>query len=582
MLVSRTWIALLFAALLCPQILGDSPNIDKSETKIENSNASSATLELARETMEYWESEIARQPVWHQSNSPSEKNYFDNWSTIDLNKSIEMEEAEGKPWLRFLLMRKLAAQGRWDDLVKVGGRFKKGAYDIQKFWARIAEQGVAINDIEVVQLAGEQIEANAMFEQGLVGAPKHPTLQLAVGRFFVAASRLELLHNMPLDDQKQHKVNLAINELWQASDSFSPVNGGLGMLLNHHTVGRDYTALESWNEANPGHIDGLAREAAKDVEPLVGILDKSVYWHHSLELPNMGKTIVTPWILRQLNQKRFEVVLTYLSFAKGNALDRARLLAIVAQHLESSDQDKAKTVRELADFLLTQTAKQLDETSNWLRVEAMAEVATAFDVADLSRGKQLAIDSAKSFCLLASEKEYNYDSLTAVLFAASNCGLKRADLPQEFLVYANKLGFHNRILSNYPLYTRGVTRNTDVSDIVIVRKENDRYEEHQKYHELVKQKDWPAVIEEIKKLAEGNDAWVSSYPETGAESVNDLGLKATLEWTRKISSPQIRFSTEMGAVEEAVRPMRKSLPAYRDTNSPEAIVPTLRWPKVDC
>ena len=558
-------------------------DLDGSRKANAGHSVSAATLELARETLNRWESRLG-QTDWYKDDAAAKKRFLSNWTSLDSRKAIELEKAYSDYRLSLMLMRRLAANKQWDDVVEVSSRQPKGAQQVQVFWSRVAEAAVADNELRILELAGQQVEANATFESGSIGAPKIPTLELSGARFFVAASRLELYRGLPND---QKRVQTAIRELWQAAGDFSPLRTGF-ISSNHYESGPQYAALESWNESetklnwiNPASSKGLGAQ----IRPFIW---KNIYWPTRLKVPSLELELVNAWYLRQLELDRRDVALSYLALAEGSSLHRARMLAIAVPYLRA---EAKQTAIDLALKWLHESPPAAapkvpvdDNDTVWLKIETQAEIAaTLKQLGDDQAGKELALDAVRDFALVATTKHFGYDAFSAAYRAAAMNGLSRDDLPKTVIDISKRfLGFHNnRTVDAYPLHTRGIRRITDLSGIKL-QPTPYRYPEHKKYYDLIAAKKWPETVKEIDRLAKGNLAWQTSWPTTGAKSVQDLGLEKTLEWTKGIKNEEARFDVEMGAIQEALRPIYKSLPQYRDSNTPSTIAPTIQFPTRGC
>ena len=546
-------------------------------------------LELARQQLSYWDNSFAESPSWFDKSLQSKKQFLENWSTLDLDKAMELDRAYSNYRLRLLVMRKLAAHKRWDALAQVSALNPKGAKYVHQFWAQVAELGVAENDLEMIELAGQQVEANAIYEKGSLGAPRRPVLSLRGARFFVAAARLEFYRNQPEEDERSQNEKLGLNELWNVAGGFSPLNSGFGVWVGHHESAPKYSALESWQKLdrelawmNPAKDPKLAKS-------IQSLTDSFVYWPQNVSLPRLEDDLSGAWFLRQLEQGRQDVALRYLAIADGSLLDRTCFLAIATPYLgETRDKQAIEWAlqclkKSTGQIPPTDPATPLTSNSKfWLRLEAQAEIASSLKQIGDERGRALALDAVRDFALIANRENLGYNAMTATLRAAALNGLTRSELPESFLdLIDHRLGFHNQIVNQYRLFGRGIYRTVDLSGILQM-KEPYRYPQHQEYYRLLEAKKWPEVVFEIEKLAEGNRAWRTSWPKTGARSAAVQGLEKTLQWTREIKNEEARFSVEMGAIEEALKPMRKSIPKYRDTSSPHTIAPSITFPTRGC
>lgn len=540
-----------------------------------------ADRDLARQTMDRWKSELARDATWFEKELNLRKMNRDIWSTIDLEEAIRQEA--GGSVASIDLLEKLAAAGRGDEVVRFSGGDKKGSYQLHRFWARVAEYGLAQNDMKIIELAGIQVEANASFDAGFAGSPPRPSRNLLGARFMVAAARLELLRGRG-DDWVRHKdVIRAADDLWRIAGAFTPQRGALVGVPDSISPLLHYAALESWGAYGSYPVFQNAYQPLLDETRLKRlheiVAEAKLGW--PVRLPKLDDSVVTPWLQRQVHQRRHLVALTYLARAKGAAADRARLLAIVAAGLHETNPDQARVCREIAQALLDPEA--IPNQNEWLRIEANAEIALAHHAAGVPHAAREIADQAvgEIGSLIASKparETINYDSISVVLCAAANVGYTRSELPAELLLRVDRLGFYGVAKEANPIRIHGIDRITDISRIA---KPVIPPEKPTTYQTLVEQKDWPAAVDEAARLAAGNSAWNSSHPELGAKSCRDLGLEGTLQWTTTIENHKVRMMVELGAIREAIKPDRRTLPR-RLWQTPSTIAPGLNAFPIGC
>ncbi len=514
---------------------------------------------------------------------------------------------------------------RFADILRVAKRNEPNrTWYLLRFWPRVAEFGASYGDAEMVEFAAAQFEDLATRIPLKQAAPPLPSLDVRAGRFFIAAARLESLRNnsevlQPKNEKLRKQIWAAAGDLWHAANAFGPFDLSLGMpSVRHWESCPDYAALEMWNvrEAPRGweleHIEQNRPQMGKQLDTLLEIVDLRYYWPR-VALPELGAPVVTPWVHRQVHMGRHDVAIAYLAKASGDPLDRARLLAVIAQGLAKSDVAKANVCRDVAELLIASSANRQHETrpvtdlqwrndSVWTRVEAKSELAIAYHAAemeDAAKGTaRYALEDFQSIVSLTGDPapdpknlkqhadswmvKVNYDSLNALLLATAKMKFSAKEVPEPFVFAAGQRGFHLMTAEQYPLKIRDVRRVADISRIVPTPKSY-VYDSHRPYYRSISKRQWREATVEVQRLAEGNPAWRSSFYEIGAKSVQDIGLEKTLQWSESLENVYTRMAVELGAIRAAIEPeLKRSVPRIRDIYSPTTIAPGIRWPSSGC
>ncbi|NND98519.1 MAG: hypothetical protein HKN47_14460 [Pirellulaceae bacterium] len=554
----------------------------RSERGIDQPAANTTDQELVRQVMLRWKSEILRDGSWLMGERNLRLRYEDVWSTIDLDEAIGLDDFNQYPSI--LLMEKLAIAGRWDDVQRLSQRYPKGHYHVLRFWSRVAEYGLAQRDQDIISLAGQQVEDHAVEQSNFPGGPPKPTRELVAARFYVAAARLELMRNQS-DKIKGHRdLTNAADDLWRVAGAVVPRRGRLIGISPTTSSTLYYAALESWTSINYATFSRSSSESVDSrvsLEPLTDMVKNTkVCW--PVRLPTLENPVVTSWVHRQVHQKRYLVALSYLAIAAGDDAHRARLLAYVAAGCHDSLPDQAIACRDLAARLVDSMTHP--DQDPWLRIEANAELAMAHQAAgNTDDAKAVTAEALQQYqSIMKAEpdkRSLNYGSIYALICAAATTDYVREQIPAKLIPIIDRIGFHGVPKSATPVSIRGVARFMDLARIAKPASPKDT---NSVFAKLVTQKDWPAAVAEVRERAKGNSAWNSSHPDVGAKSVRDMGLPATLTWTANIGDPKTQMMVEMGALLEAVKADRKTLPVNRMWSTADTIAPGVNVLPADC
>ena len=566
--LSTVWLTSFVLSLACDgsALAGE---VDSS------SRVRQADRQLILQTLEKWRDTLADRPKWFVDNTQMQKDYVNFWAEFDLAESIEYYNSSEHFRLRHTLMYQLITAKRWDELVRVASQYEKGSEYALRIWMHVAQAAVDDGDLEVLQLAGRQVEANAAYTESVEGGPPRPTRNFVAARFFVAAARLELLRDQSPTDRA--KVQNATHDLWRVAGDFAPPSDFLMISIPHARICRQYAALESWYESELAY--SLNNREDQATLPLKELLDRAIHWPHTVTLPEMSEYVANAWVHRQLHAGRFDVVLAYLSNAAGDPLERARLIALTAQQLK--DSEKARKCRELGKALIEKESSRTTPQAIGLRSQALAELAIAYQVSnDRDTAMELAKQAMESCDRLTTENTIIYESQYVVTLAIIKLQMDQDQLTSRFQTLVDKQLQISRDLTLHRLKTRGITRLVDLSPFA-KNSRPERSGEGTYYGAFLEERNWSQAIKEVVDLAKRNYAAITSLGTIGARSVEDIGLEGTLKWTDAIEDDSVRFRIQFGAIRKAYEGEFTPL-KLRDASSPASSAPLIYWPTNGC
>ena len=608
--------------------------------------ANSADEALARKTMEYWKALIKENPKLLSDSNSALTLYRDAWGALDLEEAIKIDEEKAWHGHRLSLAARLAFRGmnqpsetsiealiatepsldleledkpdsaavykRFGDLEKVMGRLDWPAYYGSRFWVRFAEIGLERNDREMVELAIRKFEAIAAATELETKSPPLEHLDIRAGRFFMAAAKLELERDA--EKLNEEEIGKAIRLLQTTSRSFSP--GSIWMSFYNLDEMRQFANLESYRREFEWNVAEAENKQLgnKILKPLVEFASPGYVWMY--DIPKLENEVVNPWIVRQAIRGRADVALSFLLWAEGDPLIRARLMAVLAEQIATEKPKLAKKLNDVAiqlyndDFVRQETAKSIGiiRDPNFrvsdasAKIETLAQIALAHDALGeaveckhktkqcLASFSRMITDDESEFDKEISPKEmwdkythkFDYECLTTIARATAIAGLQRDTLPKSFVQILSQTGNSSRLRRPADFNIRRVNYFYDVSPIVKLKDEF-RYEEHMDYYKFMEQAKHKEAAFEVIRLAKGNPAWYSSLPEVVINSVRDLGLKSTLEWAKEIKNTGERLQVEAAAVRAVMDPKSRKILRRRDPYTPsKTVAPGIRWPTNGC
>lgn len=614
----RISVAILFLSAAVPVSAADSaPDAVQSESV----NASrEATLSRARDVLDRWERVLSEEGPDRISASNVCRMYLDAWATVDLDRAIELERTHRCRSSQGLLANRLAAAHRWDDVLAMmdadpgelhydtPGSWAQTPHGLEiesarfqarapEFWARVACYGAKIGDMEIVDLAGRRVEMIAATEPFEAGRPPRPSERVALARFYVAASRLDALrqefgvgaehhqdaalpqtqHVLSLDQRKA--LNVSIGDLWRAAGHIVPEQSWY-LTAPQVSSFQGFAALESWEDASNGF--GLIRP---ERDNFVGDLVQSFQQERpsaprvriGILPPDLSRSVTSAWLTRQTLLGRTSVALTTLWLAPGSDAQRAGVLAIMSRYLPPEESALAATWRDAADDVL-RSVTEIDDAV----VRALLELSLAYSAAGDADNAARCIDATFAAVLPDTDDPWKltarYETRQVLLQAVAALPQPYSRLPEVLAGFGDR-EFGRARLPQYQFQVDGLMRRMDLTRVIPESRipKEVRYSSHADYHEPHDAGNWLAAMEAAVRHHAGNPAWASTYRSLAVESVQKIGLEATLDWCRNISDPSARFAAEIAAVQEAVRPWRKSLPEI-DADDPEFVTPAVPWP----
>lgn len=572
-----------------------------------------ATLSQARDVLERWERVLTEEGPERISDSHICRMYLDAWASVDLDRAIELERKHRCRSSQGLLARRLASAHRWDDVLAMmdanpedlhydapeswaqtahglaieADRFH---YRAPEFWAHVACYGARIGDMEIVALAGRRVELIAAAEPSEAGLPPRPSEPVAVARFYVAASRLDVLRQQSgepeadaapteqaLRAEQSKELRAATEDLWRAAGGIVPQRSWFVMTPEFSSF-QGFAALESWEwnlnrfglnqPETDNFVHGLV-EAFHEARPSAPRCKIDVV------LPELSRAVTSAWLVRQTRLGRTSVALTTLWLAPGSDVDRARNLAVMSRELPSEEESLAVSWREAADGVL-QTVDEMDDPA----VRGLAELSLAYSSAGDFENATRCIDA--TFGADSADGGHNraakYETRQVLLQAIAALPDAYPRLPEVLEGFGDR-EFSRARLPEYEFHVDGLARRMDLTHVIPESRilEESRYKSHADYHQAHDAGNWPGAMEAAIRHHAGNPAWAREYCSLAEESVQAIGLEATLDWCEGISDAKARFAAEIAAVGEAVRAWQKTLPGI-DADDADFVTPAVPWP----
>ena len=520
-----------------------------------------AERELCLERMTHWRQLAEQDQTLFSRTYNLRRNFIETWATLDLNEALQLNTQDR---FRMILLHRLAVEQRWNEVVELAGKYPADWSTLPlKFWSDVANLAAQRNDMQLLELAGVQVEAFGQHDEPAVGGLPRPNSALAAARFIVAAARLELLRQ---NGANSREVSLCSNDLTRAAGAIPARRGSLAPRTSEFAL--TYALLESWGTRETVQTSRLYQDAAlNEIRPHI---DKKISWPRSIDLPPLDHRVTTAWVLRQAYQQRADVVLSFLMLAQGDKADRARLFAASARRLDDNHMETAR--------LFLATAKQLSgatvaKSARWKYVEALVEIArTSQHLGDAETAAEWLRRAIKEFELLEPEaREDAYHCQVAIIGTASQLEFARTTLPRVLLEHIDRYDAEKAV------FTRRRINETINLTKLSARSKTQPHPSHVRYFALMESKDWPAALAETQKLADGNSAWKRHFTGIGGKSFLDEGLPKTMSWARNVEDQAVRMAVEIGAIQKMLETSRRTFEP-RDAKSLTSVAPSVAWP----
>lgn len=518
-------------------------------------------------------------------------------SEFDLN--LAKEFADQLPRSRitnenFYVLRKLVESREWETLeTKTRSIDNRHIAWWLQFWGYVVAQGRNEKDFEAVEFAIRKIrELSSLAESG---APDDILTAMVAYREFVALDALvELLHEKAAQEgasksDTTRKLASTLNAMNRCIGNIPLASPNRNDWLFYspskttHQM-RDYLALESWDRASrEEHTEWnlkafessgftlMGQSESKELRQAMtrrnqlvpAQLIPEIVWFN---VPPPSSSVVDPWIRRQLYIGNHDAVLAYAMIAPATDEEFARILAILIRSLANHDIEKGKAFLPV----LLKTIDTLPANASDDYVEALMEGSIAcFALSDLPSGTKHLKQALASW---PNEEGYKGELVSIALDALSFVDYKEFQLPFDL----------QKDVTQRSHSVRGMERSLPkVFQEYLPKKQT--YKEHDKYNSLIAAKAWKEASLECIKLAKGNGAWLDSLDKIGGLSADDIGLEATLEWSKSIEEAKHRISIELGAMHKKLRKAKPydgwfDYPKY----VPQSLVPGIEAPSRGC
>ena len=592
---SKAWVGVLAMVFVVLGSLGCGTGLIVEESKPAKIDQDK---EAARLALQRWKQRFEQNPDWLEGSaltaSIDTANEYHEWMADyldalawedfpiaikfmeELNERHEFDVAfTSEPRERMIRFALKAGQHQLSDsltLIRFG--------QMENVWADAANAALENRDEALFDVALAKLN-----EQ-----PGEPIQLFSVGPdpgLFAAAAKLEWLRAE--EKQSAIEIELAIESLNDNLAAKKASSSEVGVSFTVFTASRQYIELESYRITSQTENPDSIKHRFQPLAETVARFD----WPE-IVLPELTSAAVQPWIDRQLHCQRLEVVLAYLARAKGSDLLRSAMLSEVARHAFEIEPQLSSDCLSLAEQLLESTRTNQSEEeaeADWeslLRMEAEAE--RSVTLARIGRGEE-AVEVARSLVRQwearaeASETDTrfqgraNRDAYYSVLQAISATGLRAEDLSDRLIDQIDEsigqirgsFSIEGGVTSaKCPIWVRNQIRWVDMSAIVTVPKQRIAEPYIPEFYSHVDKQEWLLAAEQFKQelanqehfgtTAIGRHHSLNVLKGISRQSVQQIGLKATLEWTAQVTDESIRWVIECSAIVEALEIDKKRIP----------------------